>query len=94
MLRLIVPVLGGAALLSAGPTQGERLTKQEYVRAATRATDAPLLGRLSAQALDFEFPGQPPTRARWLGAERQMEPCFAARSRVCDRFYARGYSFG
>jgi hypothetical protein len=150
MLRLIVLALAAATLLSAGPTQAKQLTKREYIAAANRATGAPVLDRLSARALDFELPGQSPTRTHWLQAERrlrteldhvadrlevldppaevasihaawvsslrscaqrlqqlettspldpliaerQMEPCFAAHSRVCDRFYARGYSFG
>jgi len=149
MLRVLVVALAGAALLAAGPTQAERLTKQEYVAAATRATNGPALDRLSARALDFDLPGQA-THAQWLRAERrlraeltraadrlqrlappvevasihaawisslrfcaqrlgrlettspldplvveqQMTPCFVAHSRVCDRFYARDYSFG
>src|SRR5262245_245826 len=149
MLRVIVLVLVAATLLSAGPTRAERLTKQEYVAAATRASDASALDRLADRALDFELPGQMPTRQNWLVAERElrggllraadrldalkapaevasnhaawvwslrfcarrleqlertspldpviverfMEPCFVARSRVCDRFYDRGYWF-
>jgi hypothetical protein len=82
MLRLIVVAFVGAALLSAGPTQAGRLTKQEYLAASSEATDAAAADQLSAQVLDFEFPGRSPTHARWLEAERRLR---TEVDRVADR---------
>jgi hypothetical protein len=85
MLRLIVVALVGAAVLSAGPTQAERLTKQEYLAAVTRATDSAAVDQLSARVLDFEFPGRSPTRGRWLEAERQLRAELNRRADLLER---------
>lgn len=150
MLRVFVVAIIGAVLLSAGPTEAKRLTKQQYLAAAASATNEPVITRLSDQVIEFEFPGTPPSHAQWLAqerrlrteiarvadrlerleppadvaavhvawisslrfcarqlekletaspldpliAERGLQPCFEAHRKVCDRFYARGYSFG